>query len=642
MNDEVKNPKDTQEEDLNGLSNTSCEKKDEVSNTGEAPQKALDDSRRIKVLSPGMLVFKRFMRSKLAIAGSIILIFMFSFAFLGGIISPYKQDQIFHKYDEMELNFAMATERIEYSPTSFEDALTVDSTVKASLNTAIKSFLPDEISKKLYDTNGSEYILSKKVENVFLLEKIEYSLVGTYSVMTSEYLFSNVTYNQQPFIDAVDALDPAKIPESTPIYFVFSGLNFRVSRSAKTCTISLASEAVPVLFSTTYVFDSYGVTIDNDTKFRYQALLALDTLGTFNFEGVEYELSEDEITPGRFTVFIPAPAVEETEGEEVVVAEDTNVYNISSFVVRRYTGEDTLPVNYKIQLQTFVSGLIAANLSAGEFEYIEETEQGTITNQFKVERKLNSYVVRNNQITYLIDIYGKPSSINWLGTDSNGMDVLTRMMYGGRISLLIGFIVIILETLIGVLLGGIAGYFGKWIDNIIMRLVDIFNCIPFLPIMIILGSVFDKLQLGSYERIMWLMILLGVLGWSGIARLVRGQILSLREQEFMLATEATGLSAKRRIFRHLVPNVMPQLIVNATMGLGGIIITESTLSFLGLGAKYPLATWGAMINSVSDAAALVNYTYIWIPVGILICLTVIAFNFVGDGLRDAFDPKMKR
>jgi peptide/nickel transport system permease protein len=176
-----------------------------------------------------------------------------------------------------------------------------------------------------------------------------------------------------------------------------------------------------------------------------------------------------------------------------------------------------------------------------------------------------------------------------------------------------------------------------------MCLVDVFYCIPSMPILIILGAFFDNMRMGSYTRLMWMMAVLGFLGWAGVARLVRGQILSLREQEFMTATEATGISTSRRIFRHLIPNVMPQLIVNATMGLGSIIITESTLSFLGLGVKHPLATWGTMINSITSSNEnIIRYAYIWIPVGCLICLTVIAFNFVGDGLRDAFDPKMKQ
>jgi peptide/nickel transport system permease protein len=137
-------------------------------------------------------------------------------------------------------------------------------------------------------------------------------------------------------------------------------------------------------------------------------------------------------------------------------------------------------------------------------------------------------------------------------------------------------------------------------------------------------------------------MLLGVLGWTGIARIVRGQILSLREQDFMIAAECTGLSIHRRIFRHLVPNVMPLLIVEATMGLGDIILTEATLSFLGLGVKFPFASWGNIINDVNNTFVLTNYWFIWIPAGVCLLSTVLAFNLVGDGLRDAFDPKMKR
>ena len=216
------------------------------------------------------------------------------------------------------------------------------------------------------------------------------------------------------------------------------------------------------------------------------------------------------------------------------------------------------------------------------------------------------------------------------------------VMYGGRISLMVGFVVVFLEILLGVIMGGLAGYYGGWVDNLIMRLVDIFYCLPSMPIMIILGAMMDALRMNTYVRLMIMMAALGIMGWAGVARMVRGQILSLREQEFMVATEATGIRVKDRIFRHLVPNVMPQLIVIASLGIGGTIITESTLSFLGLGVKHPLATWGTIINSVSSASAMAHYPFIWIPVGLLICMTVIAFNFVGDGLRDAYDPKAKR
>jgi peptide/nickel transport system permease protein len=253
-----------------------------------------------------------------------------------------------------------------------------------------------------------------------------------------------------------------------------------------------------------------------------------------------------------------------------------------------------------------------------------------------------TYNIKRETPTELIRMYENPSGEHWLGLDNNGMDLLTRLMYGGRVSLLVGFVVILIEVFIGIIIGGISGFFGGWVDTALMRFVDLFNSIPFYPMVLIFGSVMDALEVEPMVRIFLLMAILGLLGWTGVARIVRGQILSLREQDFMVATEATGIRTSRRIFRHLVPNVMPLLIVQATAGLGGIIITEATLGFLGLGIKYPLASWGSIINVASDAFVMTNYWFMWIPAGMLILLTVLGFNFVGDGLRDAFDPKMKR
>ena len=238
---------------------------------------------------------------------------------------------------------------------------------------------------------------------------------------------------------------------------------------------------------------------------------------------------------------------------------------------------------------------------------------------------------------------GDLSWSHWLGTDDMGYDVLTRLMYGGRVSLTIGFVVVIIETIIGVILGGIAGYFGKWVDNVIMRLVDILSCIPSLPIMLILSVIFTNAELGaSIAKLYYMMIVLCLIGWTGTARLVRGQILSLREQEFMLAAKASGLSTFSKIFKHLMPNVIPQLIVSMTLGLGSIILTEATLGFLGIGAPLGTATWGNIINMATDSTYRQYYPNLWVGAGVCITLAILAFNFVGDGLRDAFDPKMKR
>ncbi len=252
------------------------------------------------------------------------------------------------------------------------------------------------------------------------------------------------------------------------------------------------------------------------------------------------------------------------------------------------------------------------------------------------------------EITYAwnrtLNDYAGISGDHWMGTDRQGYDVFSRLMYGGRVSLTIGFVVILLETLLGVVLGGISGYFGGWVDNVIMRIVDLLSCIPTIPLMLILGFALNGI--GDLETsIMKLYIIMGVLcliGWVGTARLVRGQILSLREQEFMLAAKCSGLSTRSKIFKHLLPNVIPQLIVSMTLGLGNVILMEATLGFLGIGAPLSTATWGNMINLVQDMRIRSYYPNMWIGAGVCITLAILAFNFVGDGLRDAFDPKMKR
>ncbi len=254
-------------------------------------------------------------------------------------------------------------------------------------------------------------------------------------------------------------------------------------------------------------------------------------------------------------------------------------------------------------------------------------------------------IVEAYEITTTTPNYNSRADISadhWLGTDDNGQDLFTNLMLGGRISLTIGFVVIILETLIGVVLGGFAGYFGGWVDTLIMRIVDILSCIPTIPIMLILSAALTGYGILGIERLYYMMIVLTLFGWVGTARLVRGQILSLREQEFMLAAKCSGLSTYRKIFKHLLPNVMPQLIVSMTMGLGSIILTEATLGYLGLGAPLGTPTWGAMISAASKMEYLSGYPNFWVPPGICITLAILAFNFVGDGLRDAFDPKMKR
>ena len=242
-----------------------------------------------------------------------------------------------------------------------------------------------------------------------------------------------------------------------------------------------------------------------------------------------------------------------------------------------------------------------------------------------------------------VNLLAPPSADHLLGTDEQGMDIFTRLMYGGRLSLTISFLAVFLTSALGIVLGGIAGYYGGIVDNIIMRICDVLMCLPTLPLMLIIGTVLDSNGVSQDYYIYLLMGLLALFSWTGMARLVRGQILYLREQEYMVAAEAMGYSTPRRIFKHLLPNILPQIMTSMTMSLGSMILYESTLSYLGLGVRIPYASWGTMIEIISkNPDILKNYFNVWGPSGICIIVAVLGFNFIGDGLRDALDPKQRR
>jgi peptide/nickel transport system permease protein len=238
----------------------------------------------------------------------------------------------------------------------------------------------------------------------------------------------------------------------------------------------------------------------------------------------------------------------------------------------------------------------------------------------------------NAQIEGLEGLFNAPSKLHPLGTDDYGRDVLARMFFGGRISLFIGFVSAISSTMIGAIVGLVAGYYGGWADNLLMRFTDAMLSMPTFPLLIALSSVIGK-GVGQ------IILVIVVFGWMTDARLVRGMALSLKEQEYVEAARAIGASANRIMWRHLFPNTLAVLIVSTTIGIGGAIIYEAAISFLGFGVQAPFASWGNMLQNAQQfiwkAPRLIIYP------GLAIFMTVLGFNFFGDGLRDAIDPKLK-
>ena len=504
----------------------------------DAEEYSLSDDRRVRVLSPGQLVMKRFFRNRLAVTGMVILLAMFLFSFVGGLLSPYEEDQKFYRVDVQAKDFAGILYNEEFRYTVGDSEL-----FKSSVHAQALKAIIQKNDKFEYD--GNSYELEKLSDDAYIVK----SGGKTVGIASKEL----VNPSAQDFKIGFD--------------FALEALKAKTGGEKK-----------------------------------------------FSADGNEYNIDEEGV-------------ITDKSGAEVAY--------VSQYIVRAVMSDIFFSRELKNQL------IDAVESGKDSFEYTDE-EGVTAEYILKYDAATKAWDVKQEIDTKVFDTYSPPSKAHWLGTDRNGMDMLTRLMYGGRISLIIGFIAVFIETIIGVIMGGIAGYFGGWIDGLIMRIVDIFYCIPSLPFIIIVGAAMDAANTPSLTRIIYLMLILGCLGCAGVARLVRGQILSLREQEFMTATEACGIAPSRRIFRHLIPNVMPQLIVYMTMGLGSTIITEATLSFLGLGVRFPFASWGNIINDVNDTFVLTNYWFIWIPAGVLLLTTVLAFNIVGDGLRDAFDPKMKR
>lgn len=290
----------------------------------------------------------------------------------------------------------------------------------------------------------------------------------------------------------------------------------------------------------------------------------------------------------------------------------------------------------------WVGPLVYTQWASGEADY---------SGKLKYSTTPVTYVENGKEYTYYqidethesLNSLAKPSKEHPLGTDKAGRDVLARLMSGGQISLTVSFIAVFVVTVLGIIFGSLAGYCGGAVDTVIMRICDILMCLPGFPILLIVGMIIEAWGIGLEFKIYYLMAFLALISWSGTARLVRGQILSLREQEYMVAAEAMGYSTTRKIFKHLVPNVMPQLIVSMTLSLGSMILYEASLSYLGLGAPEEHAAWGSMIQIIStDPDILANYFNVWGPPGICIIIAVLGFNFIGDGLRDALDPKMRR
>ncbi len=226
-----------------------------------------------------------------------------------------------------------------------------------------------------------------------------------------------------------------------------------------------------------------------------------------------------------------------------------------------------------------------------------------------------------------------------MGTDNLGRDLFARIVNGGRMTMTIGAVAVIVAAIIGIIVGCISGYFGGWVDLLLMRVTEVFSAIPFLPFALVLSAVLQGSSLKEDVRIFIIMIILGLLSWTGLATMIRGQILAEREKEFVLAAKAMGVKESRIAFKHILPNVMSVVIVSLTLSFATCMLTESSLSYLGFGVKLPRPTWGNMLDGCLNSVVIQNYWWRWLFPSLFLAITVICINIIGDTLRDVLDPK---
>lgn len=290
------------------------------------------------------------------------------------------------------------------------------------------------------------------------------------------------------------------------------------------------------------------------------------------------------------------------------------------------------------------------SISAGRYHYTAILEDGSVIawgrdnfGQTKVPSVTNAAQVTNGYYqNYIITEDGKvlTSGLSGylMGTDGFGRDIFTRLIAGGRMTMTIGAISVIISVIIGVIIGGFSGYYGGKVDNILMRLAEIVASIPFLPFAMILSVIVGN-SLTEIQRIAVIMVILGVLSWPPLARLVRAQILAEREKEFVTAAKAMGIKEWSIIFKHILPNVITVVIVDTTLAFASCMLIESSLSFLGFGVVEPTPTWGNMLNGSQASTVIQNYWWRWVFPSLALSLSTISINLIGDGLRDAIDPR---
>ncbi len=603
-----------------------------------------------KIESPSVMAVKAFFRRKLAVVALIVLISMFLFVFIG----PYFVPMNLTYTDPLQANIAPINSMMKV-PNEMKDTIKEingfsDFTVgisqdnsfylwgqtKNNLTGVDLTVYPAEIQEGnvAHAAAGSDHIIAITTDGKVVGWGNKNN--GQYGVLKNE----NDPYTQMPDELLNGTIDPNQVKQLICGYqctalvmndgnmYMWGNNNAMLSLPEMTKGDKYSTGIEEVAFS-----NYYAIVLRQDGTVTGGQTL------TFNMQ-TAYSNVDGEIKNLRSYM---------TDRKVLDIAATNNCYafvmddgSLVVFGAAQY-GERDIPAetaNEKI-----------VEIQAGTRHFVAIGESGTVYawghndgGQCDVAGSTTDRVFTGAKQTYLVSAEGELEEAKGfkgypLGTDSMGRDILTRIIHGGKMTMTIGAVAVIVSTVIAIIVGCLSGYFGGWVDMLLMRITEIFSAIPFLPFAMMLSYVIRTMAIEETMRIFIIMVMLGLLSWTGLARMIRAQVLAEREKEFVIAAQSMGVKESRIAFKHILPNVISIILVNVTLDFAGCMLTESSLSYLGFGVQQPQPTWGNMLYGANNSIVIQNYWWQWVFPAIALSLATISINIIGDTLRDVLDPK---
>ena len=620
--------------------------------TGEEAAKAADVE---EIVSPGKQVVRTFLERKLAVGALILLVAMFIAMFVGPMLMPRYYDE----YTEVTQKSIPPTMSMMSVPKELAgDIKTIDGygSFTVGLSNAGKVYVWG--STKIGTSGVDVSIIPEEVQNA----KIEMVAAGIDHIVAigedgTVYCWGHNKLGQY----GTEAEALAKGQEISPniAYFPQELADNGVDvANVKKLTCGYQASAILMNDGTLYLWGNKQAYANMDLYLSATGVHDLDftlnyIVGLTGMRNAIYTGSRglyDVVRANIGEASEPIAAYLNGRKIESITAANTSMALLLDDGSVCFAGDfasDTIPAPVLAEGEDFI------DIDAGSYHYTGLTNLGNVytwgsytLKQTEVPKGLDSvaeihtggfqsYAVNENG--KLMDKWGLKGYL--FGTDVRGADIFQRIINGGKMTMTIGAVAVIISSVIGIIIGCLAGYFGGKLDILLMRVAEVFNAIPFLPFAMILSAVMGRMTLSENTRIFIIMCILGVLTWPGLARLVRGQVLVARESEYVTAAKAMGVKEGTIAFKHILPNVMSVILVNLMLNFGTCMLTESSLSYLGFGVAYPRPTWGNMLNGANNETIINAFWWQWLFTAIFLAVTTICINVVGDALRDALDPK---